>query len=194
MQRATYLLIIKWRILYMYIALWERYFDVVLIQGVVDALQDVAYNIYLLHGIYPAEQLEIDAAVAELGEDGANLFLLVDVGMLKIDNSILYHAAHLFHVGAVGHVERYQRQHISMIAGEVLIVLCEQLRVLESDDRAIDSFYHGAGIADGTYLTLGAVALYPVAYLDASRHERDAIVDVLQDVLHGETDTGRETS
>ena len=42
MQRATYLLIIKWRILYMYIALWERYFDIVLIQGVVDALHEDA--------------------------------------------------------------------------------------------------------------------------------------------------------
>jgi type III secretory pathway component EscV len=83
--------------------------DIVLVQGVVDALHDVAHNIDLLYGIYPAEQLEIDAAVAELGEDGAHLFLLVDVGMLKVDNSILYHSAHLFHVGAVGHVERYQR-------------------------------------------------------------------------------------
>lgn len=81
-----------------------------------------------------------------------------------------------------------------MIAREVLIVLCEQLRVLESDDRTIDSFYHGARVTDGAYLTLGAVALYPVAYLYASRHERDSVVDVLQDVLHGETDTGRETS
>ena len=41
-------------ILYMHIALWERYFDIVLVQGVVDALHDVAYNIYLLYGIYPA--------------------------------------------------------------------------------------------------------------------------------------------
>ena len=82
----------------MHIALWERYLYIVLVQGVVDALHDVAYNIDLLYGIYPAEQLEIDAAVTKLGEDGANLFLLVDVGMLKVDNSILYHSAHLFHI------------------------------------------------------------------------------------------------
>ena len=81
-----------------------------------------------------------------------------------------------------------------MVTGEVLVVLGEQLRVLEGDDRAVDGLYHGAGVIDGTHLTFRAVALYPVAYLDASRHKGYSVVDVLEYVFHGETDTCGETS
>ena len=76
----------------------------------------------------------------------------------------------------------------------VLVVLGEHLAVLEGDDRAVDRFEHGAGIADAHHLSPDAIADNPVAHLDAPRHQRDAVVDVLEDVLRCETDTGGKST
>lgn len=53
----------------MHIALREWDFDVVLVEDVVDGGGEFADDVDLAHGIAPAQQLEIDAAVAEVGED-----------------------------------------------------------------------------------------------------------------------------
>ena len=49
----------------MYVALWERYFYVVLVEHIVDGSGEFADDVDLAHGIAPAQQLEIDAAVAK---------------------------------------------------------------------------------------------------------------------------------
>ena len=81
-----------------------------------------------------------------------------------------------------------------MIARKVLIVLREQLRVLEGNHLARDCFYYSRGITDARYLSRDVVNLDEVAHFDTSRHEGNTIVDILDDVLRCETDTGRQTS
>ena len=43
-----------------YIALWEWYFDTILIERIIDALQHIADHIRFLHGISPNKEIEID--------------------------------------------------------------------------------------------------------------------------------------
>ena len=85
-------------------------------------------------------------------------------------------------------------QHVFVVARQVLIVLGKELRVLEGDNLAGDGFDDRRGIADAGHLSRDVIDLYEVAYLDATGHERDAVVDVLDDVLRCETDTSRETA
>ena len=76
-----------------------------------------------------------------------------------------------------------------MVASQVLVVLGEELRVLESDNRTVERLNGGGGIGDGFHRSLCSLDGYVVAHLDAASHERYAVVEVLQDVFHGETDT-----
>ena len=50
----------------MYILLWERYFDVVGIQRVVDGAQHVADHVGFLDGVSPDKHIEVDAGVTQL--------------------------------------------------------------------------------------------------------------------------------
>ena len=45
----------------MYVLLWERNLDAVLVEGVVDAVEHVADDIRLLDGVGPDKHLEVDA-------------------------------------------------------------------------------------------------------------------------------------
>ena len=81
-----------------------------------------------------------------------------------------------------------------MIPRQVLVVLRKELCVLECDHLAVERFYDGRCVADAHHLAHPSVDLYPVAHLDATRHQRGAVVDVLDDILRGETDTCGESS
>ena len=76
-----------------------------------------------------------------------------------------------------------------MVAGEILVVLGEELTVLEGYHRTVGSLDECAGVADGCHLASHTVTFDKVAHLDTSRHERYAVVDILDDVLGGKTDT-----
>ena len=77
-----------------------------------------------------------------------------------------------------------------MVLGHVLVVLGKQLRVLEGDDRTVDSLQHGRGIADTAHLTTGSVADDIVAHLHTAHHQGYTIVDVFENILGGKTQTG----
>ena len=113
---------------------------------------------------------------------------------MEFVDSLFHQCCHLFEIRTIGHTEWNDGQNITVVACQVLVIVLKQLRVLEGDDFAIERFYHGRGVADAFYLSHGAIDLYPVACLDASRHERGTIVDVLDDVLRGKTDTCGETA
>ena len=77
-----------------------------------------------------------------------------------------------------------------MVAGQVLVVLGEELTVLEGNYRTVGCLDESAGVADGSHLSPHSVTFDEVAHLDTSSHQRYTIVDILDDVLGGKTDTG----
>ena len=60
------------------ILLREGYFDVVSVEHIVDTLHHVAHHIDLVHRIHSAQQFEVDAAVAEIGEYYLHFLLRVE--------------------------------------------------------------------------------------------------------------------
>ena len=47
----------------MYVSLWERYLDTLIVEGVIDTFQDIADDVRLLGCLCPDEQFEIDAGI-----------------------------------------------------------------------------------------------------------------------------------
>src|SRR3712207_8229649 len=81
-----------------------------------------------------------------------------------------------------------------MVFRKVLVVLCEELAVLKRDDTAVDGVKLRAGIGYGTYFSANTIAFNPVSYLDTTGHQRNAIIDILEDVFHGKAHTGDRKS
>ncbi len=67
-----------------------------------------------------------------------------------------------------------------MVLGDVLEVLAEQRAVEECYDTAVAGEHLCALIGYAVHLASYAVALNVVAHPDASRHERDAVEEVLK--------------
>ena len=76
-----------------------------------------------------------------------------------------------------------------MVARQVLEVLAEERLVEEGDDAAVGRDDLGALIGDALHLARDAVALDVVAHTQAARHQREAVEEVLDEVLHGEAQT-----
>ena len=57
-----------------------------------------------------------------------------------------------------------------MVAGQILVVLGEQLGVLECDHRTVGGFYHSACVAYAAHFSSSAVTLYPVTDVDTASH------------------------
>ena len=123
----------------MYIALWEWDFDVVVLEGLEDGFHDVADYVYLFDGIDPADDLEVDAAVAKLCEDYLGGLFLVDILVAQfLVYGFLDEADDLTHVGAIGYTEWYHGEYVAMVLREVLVVLGEELGVGEGYDGTVD--------------------------------------------------------
>ena len=65
-------------LLHMHIPLWEWNLDVVLVEGVVDALENLAIITIACVNAYPDDNLEDEGRVAQFLEDDADTSLLVD--------------------------------------------------------------------------------------------------------------------
>ena len=115
----------------MYVALWERNLDIVLVEDIVDVSHNLADGNSLLYYVNPAEHLEVYAVVAKFVEDNLRLFLLVHRWQLEGVGAVFHKFYDTFHVGAVSNSERYCGKHVSVILCEVLVVLGEELRVGE---------------------------------------------------------------
>ena len=81
-----------------------------------------------------------------------------------------------------------------MVARHVLEILGEQLTVQEGNDRAVVGLDHSTLVVDVLHLASHTVTLDNVTYLDTAIHQRQAIEEVLEGILHRETDTSREAS
>ena len=81
-----------------------------------------------------------------------------------------------------------------MILGHVLEILVEQRRVEEGYDATIEGHNLCALVPYALHLAKDAVALDVVTHTQASRHEREPVDEVLENILHGETQTSGKTS
>ena len=149
-----------------YVALREGYFDVVFAQGVVDGFLDACGEGELFLDEHPDAHLEVHAAVAEVAEGDADGDVGVRDGLTggvhllaKRRDGLDEQAAHLFHVGAVGHADGYLDKLVAVVARHVLEVLAEEGAVEECDDAAVGSSDLRALVGDAFHLARYAVAL-----------------------------------
>ena len=80
-----------------------------------------------------------------------------------------------------------------MVAGDVLEVLAEERTVEKGYDAAVRCQHLCALIRNAVHLSAYAVTFDVVAHTHSSRHKGDAVEEVLEEVLHGETHTGGKT-
>lgn len=169
---------------------WD--FNAVLVQCVIDTFHDDTVVGPLCKYIHPDKNLQCDTAVVKALEQDIDRFFLV--GDTKRRYGLGQHRLDLLDIASVCYAHLEDIQLIAMILRHVLVVLGEKLGVLEGDDRTVERFNQRGGVADGTDTAADPLADDVVADLDTSCHERDAVIDVLENVLHGETDTRRKTS
>ena len=99
----------------------------------------------------------------------------------------------MLHVDTVGDTNGKLDILIAVVLGHVLEVLVEQLSVEERDDAAIEGDNLSALITDALHFSQNAVTLDIVTHSHAARHQRQAIDEVLENVLHRKAETGGQT-
>ena len=115
------------------VALGEGDGDVVAVEGVVDGFLDATREGVLLLDEHPDVDEEVDAAVAEVGEDNADGAVgiyggfargggVVADGLQGLDEEVAY----VVDVGAVGNAHGELDELVAVVAGEVLEVLVEE--------------------------------------------------------------------
>ena len=80
-----------------------------------------------------------------------------------------------------------------MVLGEVLEVLVEEVAVREGHHTAVQGRQLRTLVVDALYLPAHAVTLYIIAHAQAAGHELNPVEEVVQHILHRETDTRRES-
>ena len=91
--------------------------------------------------------------------------------MTKSIDGLLYLAAGIIDVAAITYSEDYHGERKTVVAGEILVVLGEELTVLECNNRTVSGLDKGAGIADGRHFSSYAVTFDEVANLDTACHQ-----------------------
>lgn len=181
-------------VLDMNVLLRERNLDVVGVEGVIDAFNEVTDDESVLDDIDPTEQFEVERAVAELGKHHFHRPRGVYILVVKSPDGLLNHIADLLGIAAVSHAEGHCGKDIAVVTGEILIVLGEQLGVLEGYYGAVDGLNERAGIADAADFALDTVAFHPVANLYSARHQRYSIVNILEYVLRSKAYACRQAA
>ena len=102
-------------------------------------------------------------------------------------------AADVLDIGAVGYANGHTDEGVAVVARHVLEVTVEEGFVEERDDVAVERYDLRRLVGDALDFAYDAVALDEVAYTQAPRHERETVEEVLDEVLHGKTQTGGQT-
>ena len=112
---------------HMDIRLWEWNLNVIFIECLVDALQYLAIVHILRPYIDPYKYLEDDSRVAKFLEDNACLLSSFIMDALEAVNSIEQQLSALRSVSTISYAYIKDMALIAMVAGKVLVVLCEKL-------------------------------------------------------------------
>ena len=183
----------------MQVALRERNLDAVVVQGIVDEfLGTRRIGVVLLHRD-ALEDGQVHAVVAEVVETHLDAEVRIhDVAPVDIlDQERLQRVLDDFpdgvHIDPVLDAHGDGDQLVGVVLREVLEVLVEQGRVREGHDGTVGGDDLGALVGDGIHPAADAFALDEIAHPEAAGHQLDAAEEVVQDILHCKTETGRET-
>ena len=128
----------------MKVGLREWDFDVVVVEGVVDSFVGFADESHFFLYEHPHHHHEVDARVAKSRESHAHrsaffhqVGLLFASGVDDLVDAVDEQFAHLLHVGAISHADRYLHHFVFVVTGEVLEVFAEQLRVEEGNHATV---------------------------------------------------------
>lgn len=175
-----------------YFALREWNHNVVGIERVVNAFQNLTIIVVLCENRYPDEDLKVDGTVVEALQYHVGRTFLVDT--IQFGNGCLKKLLHLLYIRTISYANFENVQLIAVVLRHVLVVLGEQLRVLESYHRSVDCFDERRRVGDTGHATTDVVDDDIVANLYTAGHEGNTIIDVLQNILHSETDTSGQTT
>ena len=152
----------------------------------------------LLHGDILVHG-EVHAVVPEILEadldavGGIHDVAAVHILRLEGFQGFLDDGADLVHLDTVLHAHIEGHKFVGVIPREVLEVLVEQGGVREGHDRSVGSDDLGTLVGDAVHLAADAVALDEITHAQASGHELHPVEEVVQDILHRESETGRKT-
>ena len=184
----------------MNVALGEGNLNIVFVQSIVDDFLDAGCEGKFLLDEHPNAYLEVNAVVTKVSKGDADRDVSIRDGLTccvlfladwrdGFDEQLPY----LLDIGSVSHTNGYLDEFVTVVPCHVLEVLAEKGTVEEGDDAAVVRKNLRTLIGDALHLSRNAVALDIVTHVDAPRHEADAIEEVLQNALHGETETSGET-
>ena len=143
--------------------------------------------------------VQVHAAVAEAVEPDLEAESRVDqrasvlVGRLQGPQLLDQQLADLFDIAPVLDAHRNREQLVGVVLGEVLEVLVEEVAVREGHHTAVQGRQLRALVVDALHLAAHAVTLYIIAHAQAAGHELNPVEEVVQHILHRETDTRRES-
>lgn len=100
----------------------------------------------------------------------------------------------LLYVRTVGYTHLKNVELEAVILCKILIVFVKSCELVKAMTDPSMRFEHRRRIAYRRHLTPDAIADDVVADLYSSCHQRYSVVDILQDVLHSESDTCRQTT
>lgn len=96
------------------------------------------------------------------------------------------------HIGSVSHTYRQTEELVGIVAGQVLEVLGEKRTVRESHDASVSRLDLSALVRYVVHFSPNSVTLDVIPHAKTARHQLHAVEEVVQDVLHRETETGGE--
>ena len=161
--------------------------------GILDKSESFLYQHGLLHG-------DDDGTVGKIGDVHLDTPLRVNdipsvlVLCEQLLACLLQQFPNLIYVGIIADADVNLCIYIGTASREVLEVLVEERGVGKGDDGTAHLLDLGALVIDGDHLAQVAVTFNPVAHPQAAAHELDAVDEVVDDILEGETDAGTETA
>ena len=184
----------------MHIALRERDGDVVLLQNLVNEFLALVHIFNLLRNKYILPHGHVHGTVSKVVEAdvetviGLYDFAAIGIFLSEDLQAFLQRNPYLFEVGSVGHAHFHDGELVGIVLGEVGETLAKQVRIQEGHLGSAKRLHHRGLVTDVHHFTAHAIALDPVAHPQAAAHELDTVNEVVQDILEGQTDTGRQTA
>ena len=184
----------------MQIPLRERNGDAILVEGVVDHFLGLIPVLDMLCGKHILFDGNIHGAFTEFPEADVDAKTRIHhvpailVLGLHYLHGLLQHGTHLLYIRSIGHAHQDIEELVRIALGEVGEALAEEGGIEEGHRGGFLGLYLGALVIDVHNLSADSFALNPVAHPEPAGHELDAVDEVVDDILEGQTDTGRETS
>ena len=184
------------------VLLGEWDFDVVVLKGLVDYFFYFCDEFDFFDYEDPDCHVEVYTAVAKAVEHDQHIVAVVHVhditsvfvGELQIEHGFAQYLSYLFYIYAVSYSYGHFDEFVGIVTCKVTEIVGKERSVKEGHHAIVggDDLYTLVG--DAFHFSLNAVALNPVAHPQTSSHERNAIEEIVEQVLHSEADTCSQSS